>query len=86
MPGKKQLRKLRPRGRKARFSEYAGRTPTAIGQWAKGRLSSDYLDKKLREWDPDATEETNQPSPGRNEPVVPVEVAAAQHGLGQLAR
>ena len=52
MASKKELRKLASRGRKVRFSEFAGRTKTAVGQWAKGRFRSPYLDQKIREWDP----------------------------------
>ena len=59
MPGQKQLRKLRPRGRKARFAEFTGRTKTAVGQWAKGRFRSPYLDQKIREWNPDVPAESN---------------------------
>lgn len=54
MASTKQLRKLAVRGRKVRFARYAGRTKTAVGQWAKGRFHSPYLDQKIREWDPDS--------------------------------
>jgi hypothetical protein len=54
MASKKDLRKLSPRGRKVRFAEFAGRTKTAVGQWAKGRFRSPHLDQKIREWNPEA--------------------------------
>ncbi len=55
MASKKNLSKLRPRGRKALFALFARRTKTAVGQWAKGRFPSQYLDRKLREWTPPAS-------------------------------
>jgi hypothetical protein len=62
MASKKDLRKLKPRGRKARFAEYARRTKTAVGQWSKGRFHSDHLDKALREWSPDAATVATPPA------------------------
>lgn len=59
MASKKNLRKLAIRGRKVRFAEFAGRTKTAVGQWAKGRFRSPYLDQKIREWNPDVPAESN---------------------------
>ena len=53
MASQKNMRKLAPRGRKVQFAKFAGRTKTAIGQWAKGRFHSPYLEQKLREWDPE---------------------------------
>jgi hypothetical protein len=60
MASKKELRKLAARGRKVRFAEFAGRTKTAVGQWAKGRFRSPYLDAKIQEWDPPAPCETER--------------------------
>ena len=62
MLGKKHYKKLAPRGRKARFAEFTGRTQTAVGQWAKGRFHSPYLEQKLREWDPNASNGVSEPA------------------------
>jgi hypothetical protein len=71
MASKKNLRKLRPRGRKARFAEYARRTRTAVGQWSKGRFRSPYLDQKIREWNPEAAQEAT-PAPIQAEQQKPI--------------
>ncbi len=70
MASKKDLRKLGPRGRKARFAEYAGRTKTAVGQWAKGRFRSPHLDRLIRGWNPNGMEVPDPVFPSQDIPTI----------------